>query len=207
MVQWSKFSSASQKQVLVFLFKWIVHEKHKGQTLKLNFPGTSASANKIRLGVLILDGKRAWHVWNFFHMANACFYVHIPGQLLTGISICGSPKHEHLTLNIGNSFLFQYHHRDGNYNPFSLLGLTLLPAENLPNSYISTFDASLYHTKKLYACLEYCSIYCKNTAQGVVLYFTKMQMMHHLLPHEAFCVEKAPSPGAIPGAKPKSSAG
>lgn len=28
MVQWSKFSSASQKQVLVFLFKWIVHEKH-----------------------------------------------------------------------------------------------------------------------------------------------------------------------------------
>jgi len=49
-------------------------------------------------------------------------------QMLMGISICRNPKLEHLMLNIGNSLLFQYRHRDINYNPFSLLALTLLPA-------------------------------------------------------------------------------
>lgn len=40
-------------------------------------------------------------------------------QMLRGILIRRSLKREHLTLNIGNSLLFQYRHRDGNYNPFS----------------------------------------------------------------------------------------
>lgn len=74
----SEFSSASQKKVLVFLFKQIVHEKHKGQTLQPNF--SNVQANKIRLGVLILDGKQARHVWNYFHTVNTCFHAHTPGQ-------------------------------------------------------------------------------------------------------------------------------
>lgn len=71
---------------------------------------------------------------------------------------------------------------------FPLLGLTLLPAWKLPNSGISPFDASLCHTEMLYACLEYNSIYCKNTIQRVILYFTKMQLP------AIFCMEKKKYP-------------
>lgn len=69
-----RLSSAGQ-EVLVIL----EHQKCKSQRLNPNLSSTSALADKIRVGVWSLDGKKVRPVWNCFHMANTCFHAHSPG--------------------------------------------------------------------------------------------------------------------------------
>lgn len=131
--RWSKFS-ASQEKVLVFLSKRTVHENHKGQTLKPSLSSTSAQANKIRPGVLVLDGKQAWRIWSYFNAANA-FMCAPQGnilQMLPGVSICRSPMLEHLSLNIGNPLLFQRCRGDAIIILFLCLASVLFLPRNFP---------------------------------------------------------------------------
>lgn len=51
--------------------------EHNGLTLKPDRSSANAQANKIRPAVLIWE---AWHVWDHFHTANACFHAHSPKE-------------------------------------------------------------------------------------------------------------------------------